>query len=106
MGRQISTSFFDNVEGIVPVCRLGLLEYQNFCFQGALIVLNEDSGFEKGFEVCRAFPDSFKQDCYTLMGAWISIAYSDREQMEIECSKAESIEYMEICKSGFGLKNL
>jgi len=106
MGRQISTSFFDNVEGIVPVCRLGLPEYQNFCFQGALIVLNEDSGFEKGFEVCRAFPDSFKQDCYTLMGAWISIAYSDREQMEKECSKAESIEYMEICKSGFGLKNL
>jgi hypothetical protein len=106
MGRQISTSFFDNVEGIVPVCRLGLPEYQNFCFQGALIVLNEDSGFEKGFEVCRVFPDSFKQDCYTLMGAWISIAYSDREQMEKECSKAESIEYMEICISGFGLKNL
>ena len=106
MGRQIAQSFFNNVEGIVPVCQLGLSEYQNFCFQGALIVLNEDSGFDKAFEVCRTFPDSFKEDCYTLMGSWISIAFSDREQMEKECSKAESIEYAEICKSAFDLKNL
>jgi len=106
MGRQISSSFFNNIEGVVPVCQLGLPEYQNFCFQGSLIVLNEGFGFEKGFEACRAFPDSFKEDCYTLMGSWISIAFSDREQMENECSKAESTEYTEICKSGFVLKNL
>jgi hypothetical protein len=106
MGRQISPSFFNNIEGIVPVCQLGLPEYQNFCFQGALIVLNEDSGFDKGFEVCKTFPESFKQDCYTLMGSWISQAYSEREQSEKECSKAESIEYVKTCKSGFSLKNL
>lgn len=104
MGRQISPSFFNNIEGIVPVCQLGLPEYQNFCFQGALIVLNEDSGFDKGFEVCKTFPESFKEDCYTLMGSWISIANSDVEQMVKECSKAESIEYVETCKSGFSLK--
>ena len=49
MGRQISSSFFNNIEGVVPVCQLGLPEYQNFCFQGALIVLNEGFGFDKGF---------------------------------------------------------
>jgi len=103
MGRQISPSFFNNIEGIVPVCQLGLPEYQNFCFQGALIVLNESFGFEKSFEACRAFPESFKEDCYTLMGSWISISFSDREQMEKECSMAESMGYVEICKNGFEL---
>ncbi len=97
MGRQISTSFFDNYENIVTVCGLGLPEYQNFCLQGALIVITEDLGIEHGFEACKIFPKSFKQSCYTLMGSWLSQAYSEKSKIELECSKAESIEYLKIC---------
>jgi len=100
MGRQIAISFFDNIEKIIPVCKLGLPDYQNFCFQGTLIVITEEFGFDRGFEICRTFPDSFKHDCYSWIGSSISLEYSDTDEMEKQCSKAESVEYSEICKKG------
>jgi len=100
MGRQVAISFPVNTENIIPVCELGLPEYQNFCLQGTLIVLAEEFGLDKGFEICKTFPDYFKQDCYTWMGSSIGLKYSDKDEMEEQCSKAESIEHSEICKKG------
>jgi len=62
--------------------------------------MTEEFGFDRGFEICRTFPDSFKQDCYTWIGSSISLAYADKDEMEKQCSKAESVEYSEICKEG------
>jgi len=100
MGGQIGTSFIGNVENSVSVCQLGNPDHQNFCYEGVLSAIVDHRGFDESFEACKIFPENYKKDCYTLLGFWIGIAYNTEEQIQEQCSKAESLKYLEICKLG------
>ncbi len=97
LGRQVGPSFFDNPEELIPICKVGLVEYQRFCYQGALFVIVDQRGFDDSFKACKAFPESFKVDCYTLLGGWIRIETPTTDEIEKACSKAENSKYLDIC---------
>jgi len=97
IGRQFGVSYFDNFNGLISICQIGLPNYQKYCFQGALIVIADQRGLDDSFKACKAFPELFKVDCYTLLGDWIRIETPDIEDRINACSKAEDSKYMDIC---------
>jgi len=97
IGRQIGGSLFDELEKMIPVCQVGLEKYQRYCYQGALIVINDQRGLEESFDACKIFPDLFKMDCYTLLGDWIRNETPAKEDREKSCSGAESSKYFDVC---------
>ena len=60
IGREHTTAFLNNLEGMIPLCQKGLDKYQRYCYQGALILIADQQGFDESFEACRVFPELFK----------------------------------------------
>jgi len=99
IGRQTAAVNLDDFQKIIPVCLKGVSEYQRFCYQGALILISDQKGIDESFEACKTFPDLFKMDCYTLVGAWIQIETPAKEVIESRCSMAENQQYRQVCEN-------
>ena len=97
IGRQYTTTFLNNLEGMIPLCQKGLDKYQRYCYQGALILIADQQGFDESFEACRVFPELFKMDCYTLLGDWIRIESTNQGAREKQCASAENEKYFQVC---------
>jgi hypothetical protein len=81
----------------ISMCQIGDPEYRIYCFRGVVVVVADQQGTEKGFQLCTLYPNEFKMDCYERMGMWVLLLSPDREVREKECSRAESPQYFEAC---------
>jgi len=83
-------------QNIVSECSKGNPDYQTYCYIGIVIGLADWKGSEEGITFCKAIPEGFKSDCYDYLGKIIHDVSPDR--VEEACSKAESINYQNICR--------
>ena len=97
MGRINAVNSFDNYEKAVKFCKQGDANNQKYCFTGSLLSLVKNRGTGQGFEYCKFLPIEFKEECYNGMGKWIIMLYSSDLDREIECSKAENLEFSKVC---------
>lgn len=96
MGRQMLSYAYNDVELVEWNCRLGQEQYRTFCLQGFVMALADHKGIDEAFEFCKSLPQKFKTDCYAGMGKW-AIMLRTQEGVSGECSKAESLEYYNVC---------
>jgi len=97
MGRIYTGNSANDFEKAITVCKTGDANYQKYCFAGIQLTLVDNYSMDKGFEFCKFLPLEFKENCYDGIGKWIIMLHSSQEQREIECSKAESVEYSKVC---------
>ena len=43
--------------------------------------------------------DSFKEDCYDTVGKWVNTIGADLQARQDMCSKAETLEYADVCNN-------
>lgn len=97
MGRHMSILAFVNMKDFVNICQNGQLDYHTYCFRGLVMTLVNNKGTDQAFEYCKLLPEQFKTDCYDGMGKWINMLHATYEGRKEECSKAENLDYFEVC---------
>ncbi len=96
VGQQIFSLYHKNFELYASECLQGNPNFQTYCLFGAVEVILDQLGMDKGFEFCKDLPEKFKSKCYTQIGDWLRENYSLNE-VEEACSKVEDMKYFEIC---------
>jgi len=82
---------------ILSFCQNGNLNYQTYCFAGALYNTSDQMGISRGFELCKVLPEQFKMDCYETLGKWIHTIHFTNEVIEDYCSQLNNPKYYEAC---------
>ena len=90
IGRGLSLFYLDNMDGLIDICKSGLLEYQPHCFMGGLILIADQMGMDAVFETCSLLQQQIKS-CYYIAGKLVP-----EDEREKECSKTESV-YFKAC---------
>jgi len=81
-------------------CQSGNLNYQTYCFAGALYNTSDQMGISRGFELCQILPEQFKMDCYENLGKWIHTIYFTNEEINDHCSQLNNSKYYQACING------
>jgi len=85
------------VEKMVLMCQKGDLNYQTYCFAGAVYSVADQINFKQGFKLCKITPQMFQKDCYNTLGKWIHTIYFTEEEIENACSQLKNTEYYQVC---------
>jgi len=98
MGRVLQSGVGLNYERALAFCQKGQSDYWSDCFKGMVMThVNRDRNTDFGFAFCKFLPEEFKVDCYDAMGKWALMLHPTSDGIAEECSKAESLDYFEIC---------
>ena len=97
VGRHVGSQIFSDLGKMKIACEIGILKYQAFGYQGALIVTVDQMGFDDAFEACKVYPEFFKETCYSFLGSWIGVETPGIEDRKKGCSPAENSKYFDVC---------
>jgi len=86
-----------NFDKILSDCQKGNINYQTYCFAGAVYDTADQMGISLGFELCQILPQQFKMDCYENLGKWIQTIYFTNEEIVDYCSQINNSKYYEAC---------
>ena len=98
-GRQLESIAATSVTKAIDSCTLGKeSQYHVDCLKGMVMtIVNRDANLDNGFKFCSILKDDFKAGCYESMGQWVDMMYNDPQERKIECSNAESLDYIADC---------
>lgn len=101
-GIGIMNAFYSNYnfDKILSNCQKGNLNYQTYCFAGAVYNTSDQMGISRSFELCQILPQQFKMDCYENLGKWIHTIYFTNEEIEDYCSQLNNSKYYQACING------
>ena len=92
-----SVKFHDKLTSLVNQCKKGDINYQTYCFAGALYHTTDEIGMSQGFELCNNIPSEFKMKCYESLGRWIQATHFTKEEIENACSSIGNSKYYQAC---------
>jgi len=99
IGIQISFAFVNDIPGLISTCQKGDPQFATFCFQGAVVTTVDQRGIDKAISLCKILEEKFKEDCYNTVGKWVNTIGADLKARQDMCSKAETLEYAEVCNN-------
>lgn len=101
-GIGIMNAFYSNYnfDKILSNCQKGNLNFQTYCFAGAVYNTSDQMGISRSFELCQILPQQFKMDCYENLGKWIHTIYFTNEEIENYCSQLNNSKYYQACVNG------
>jgi hypothetical protein len=99
IGIQISFAFVNDVPGLILTCQKVDSQFVTFCLQGAVVTTVDQRGIDKAISFCKMLDDIFKEDCYDTVGKWVNTIGANLQARQDMCSKAETLEYADICNS-------
>jgi len=97
IGMKQPLDFQNKSEMLVNQCEKGNINYQTYCFAGALYIAADEIGMNKGFELCNNIPSKFKMKCYESLGRWIQATHFTKEEIENACSSNGNSKYYQAC---------
>lgn len=103
-GKQMLGVTFGDVPKMMEACRQGDPARVTDCLMGGVEYFTDlDWRIEPGIDFCRQVPGEAKPRCYEMIGARLTLAYTDPEPVRAACRQVEPA-YVRACLAGAGMR--